>query len=190
MKLIGISGKMGCGKNYIAEKILSPHFVKEGYQIFIIGFGDLMKFQIYSREKSFTYDELYDKKTTQSRQLLQKWGMEMRNTYGDDIWIRGIDIQIETFCRRSANPLIIICDVRFRVECDYISSKGGKVIRIESPERTLSRYRQQSGDIDTFIEISQHISETDLDEFPFHVIVNNDIGNEINLSAIIEAIHY
>jgi len=42
MKLIGLSGKLGSGKNYIAEKIIAPYF-KDKYNILIIGFGDQVK---------------------------------------------------------------------------------------------------------------------------------------------------
>jgi dephospho-CoA kinase len=33
MKLIGLSGKLGSGKNYIAENIIAPHF-KDKYNKF------------------------------------------------------------------------------------------------------------------------------------------------------------
>ena len=60
------------------------------------------------------------------REVLQKIGESMRNTFGDDIWIkalfnRGYDPYNDTW---------IITDVRYRNEADYIKDKGGILIRI------------------------------------------------------------
>ena len=75
MKLIGLSGKLGSGKNYIAEKIISPHF-RDLYNILIIGFGDQVKNELYARDLALTYDLLYDKKTYESRNKLQQYATE------------------------------------------------------------------------------------------------------------------
>ena len=77
MKIIGLSGKMGSGKNYIAEKVLYPYF-KNKYNILIIGFGDLMKNELYARDLTLMYDELYDKKTYETRNKLQQYGTDER----------------------------------------------------------------------------------------------------------------
>ncbi len=177
MKLIGLSGKLGCGKNYIAEKIISPHF--HNYNILIIGFGDQVKNELYARDLSLTYDELYDRKTNESRHKLQTYATEHgRNVYNQDMWIRGLDMQIETFNRRSCKKvLVIICDVRFKNEAEYVKKKGGKLIRIESPLRTELRYWQESKNNDEYKKISSHQSETDLDQYNFDFIVNNDKNN-------------
>ena len=175
MKIIGLSGKMGSGKNYIAEKVLYPYF-KNKYNILIIGFGDLMKNELYARDLKLMYDELYDKKTYETRNKLQQYGTENgRNKYHQNIWVRGLDIQIETFCRRCDECLIIICDVRFKNEYDYIIEKGGKVFRIESKERTMKRYLNESGnDLEKLKIIQNHISETELDNQTFDYTINND----------------
>ena len=185
MKIIGLSGKMGSGKNHIAEKILYPHFKADKYNILIIGFGDLMKNELYARDLSLSYDEMYDKKTFETRRKLQEYGTEYgRNRHHPDIWIRGLDIQIETFSRRcNGNALIIICDVRFISEHDYIINKGGQVIRIDAPNRTLERYKKESeNNGDKLYEIKTHISETGLDNFIFAYQVNNDFIHSENVS--------
>ena len=76
MKLIGLSGHMGCGKNYIAEQIIYPHF-KSSYNILIIGFGDLMKNELFARDLSLKYDDLYDHKTFETRNKLQHMELKM-----------------------------------------------------------------------------------------------------------------
>ena len=176
MKIIGISGKMGCGKNYLAEKILYPYF-KQKYNILIIGFGDLMKDELYARDKTLIYDELYDHKTFETRQKLQQYGTENgRDKYHEDIWVRGLDIQVETFSRRCGqNALIIICDIRFPNEYEYVKSKGGKNIRIEAPNRSIDRYFKEAVGNENKLEIiKNHRSEISLDNHIFDYIIKND----------------
>ena len=183
MKLIGISGKMGSGKNYLAEKTLYPYF-KDKYNILIIGFGDLMKNELYARDLKLSYDELYDHKTFETRQKLQLYGTENgRDKYHEDIWVRGLDIQIETFKRRCGeNSLVIICDVRFKNEYEYIKSKGGKNIRVHAPLRTQSRYiKESNNDIYNLKIIKSHRSEIELDDQVFDIIYNNDFDDVNNL---------
>jgi len=182
MKIIGLSGKMGSGKNYIAEKILYPYF-KKSFNILIVGFGDLIKNEIYARDLNISYDELYDHKTFETRQKLQEYGTENgRDKYHQNIWIRGLDIQIETFQRRSGeNSLIIICDVRFKNEYEYIKQKGGKLIRVESPKRTKIRYTKEAlFDEIQMKTIMNHRSEIELDTTVFDIYLKNDYNDEFN----------
>lgn len=182
MKIIGLSGKMGSGKNYIAEKILFPYF-KNSYNILIIGFGDQMKNELYARDLTLSYDQLYDNKTYETRQKLQQYGTENgRDKYHQDIWIRGLDIQIETFQRRSGeNSLVIICDVRFINEYEYIKQKSGTVIRIDAPNRTKLRYTKEGlFDEIQIKQIMNHRSETELDNTVFDILIKNDFNDEFN----------
>ena len=179
MIIIGLSGKMGSGKNYIAEKIIYPSY-KDEYNILIIGFGDLMKNELYARDTTLSYDELYDHKTFETRNKLQQYGTENgRDKYHQDIWVRGLDIQVETFRRRSNdNCIIIVCDVRFQNEADYIIKKGGKIIRVVSEDRTNERYlREAKGDKEQYQKIATHRSETELDTYKFNYIINNSTTN-------------
>ena len=184
MKIIGISGKMGSGKNYLAEKILYPYF-KQKYNILIIGFGDLMKNELYARDLTLMYDDLYDKKTFETRNKLQQYGTENgRDKYHKDIWVRGLDIQVETFSKRCGeNSLIIVCDVRFENEYDYIIKKGGHVIRINAPNRTLNRYlKEVNNDLEKLEIIKNHRSETELDNYIFNIILENDFNDVLKIN--------
>jgi phosphomevalonate kinase len=190
MIIIGLSGKMGSGKNYIAEKIIYPDF-KDNYNILIIGFGDLMKYELYARDKTLMYDELYDHKTFETRNKLQQYGTENgRDKYHQDIWIRGLDIQIETFRRRSNDQcLIIICDVRFTNEAEYIKEKGGKIIRVIASDRTEERYlRESNKNKEMYEKIVNHKSEIELDLYKFDYYINNNKDNNNFYKEIIEII--
>ena len=189
MKLIGLSGKLGSGKNYIAENIIAPYFT-EIYNILIIGFGDQVKNELYSRDVTLTYDLLYDKKTFESRKKLQEYATEYgRDKYNQDMWIRGLDMQIETFRRRSPKEvMVIICDVRFKNEAEYIKNKNGLLYRINANNRTNERYNKESNnDISKYNMISNHSSEIDLDDYNnFDIIIDND--NILDLDLIYQKI--
>jgi len=193
MIIIGLSGKMGSGKNYIAEKIIYPTF-KDEFNILIIGFGDLMKNELFARDTTLTYDELYDHKTFETRNKLQQYGTENgRDKYHQDIWVRGLDIQVETFRRRSNdNCIIIVCDVRFQNEAEYITKKGGKIIRVVAEDRTNERYlREVNGDKEQYQKIATHRSETEVDSYKFDFIINNSKDNknfETEIYAIIDVL--
>jgi len=177
MKLIGLSGKMGSGKNYIAEKVIAPYFADK-YNILIIGFGDQVKNELYARDENLTYDLLYDNKSFESRKKLQEYATENgRDKYNKDMWVRGLDIQIETFAKRSPKPpMVIVCDVRFVNEANYIRNKDGVIFRIKAPQRTQIRYwKEANGDKEKFNNICNHSSETELDNYNFQSIINNDV---------------
>ena len=179
-KIIGLSGKLGSGKNYIAEKIIAP-YVADKYNILIIGFGDQVKQELYARNPELTYDVLYDYKTHESRQQLQQYATENgRDKYNQNMWIRGLDMQIETFQRRSCkDTLVIICDVRFINEAEYIKNKNGILFRIEASKRTqLRHWKEAGGNLQIHQLISKHQSEIDLDKYTFDHIIKND--GEIN----------
>jgi phosphomevalonate kinase len=183
MKLIGLSGKLGSGKNYIAEKIIAPYF-QDKYNILIIGFGDQVKNELYARDLALTYDLLYDQKSYDSRKKLQEYATEYgRDRYNQDMWIRGLDMQIETFQKRSPKEvMILICDVRFVNEADYVKNKNGLLIKINSSNRTNSRYwKEADNDQLKYDNICNHKSEIDLDNYKlFDLIINNDIELDIN----------
>jgi phosphomevalonate kinase len=184
MKLIGLSGKLGSGKNYIAENIIAPHF-KDKYNILIIGFGDQVKNELYARDLSLTYDLLHNNKTFESRKKLQEYATENgRDKFNQDMWIRGLDMQIETFCRRSPKEtLVIICDVRFINEAEYIKNKNGILFRIIAKQRTELRYwNEATGDQIKYNKICDHQSETDLDKYKFDYIIKND--GELDISFL------
>ena len=189
MKLIGLSGKLGSGKNYIAEQIIAPYF-KDKYNILIIGFGDQVKNEVFARDPSLTYDLLYDKKTFESRKKLQEYATEYgRDKYNYDMWVRGLDMQIETFCRRSPKEaMIIICDVRFINEAEYVKKKNGLLFRIISCQRTELRYwNEANGDKQKYATIADHRSETNLDDYKFDHIIKND-GDELDIRKFLDLV--
>lgn len=86
--------------------------------------------------------------------FLQTLGTQMRNTYGDDIWLRLVDQQIN----KSTTARFVITDVRHHNEAAYVKSRGGILIKVD----------RRTGIFDS------HITETGGDTIKWdHVIDNN-----------------
>jgi 2-keto-4-pentenoate hydratase/2-oxohepta-3-ene-1,7-dioic acid hydratase in catechol pathway len=100
--------------------------------------------------------------------MLQGWGTDFRRKiFGEDYWIKKMDDAMVLL--RSQYENIIIPDVRFLNEYEWVKNEGGVMIRVERS-----------------IDYSDtHISETELDHSIFdHTIVND--GTERDLVTKVE----
>jgi hypothetical protein len=171
--LIGISGKMGTGKDYFVENHIIPYIenvLKEKY--LVLSFADMLKVN-FMVHHNININELYGKKTPEIRKLLQLEGTEKgRNIYGPDIWIRYIKAWSELYMSRGIK-YIIIPDVRFKNEYNYIKDSGGIIFRMYAPNRNNKRLREESTNDINYEQIKNHQSEIELDDFKFDIIVNN-----------------
>lgn len=186
--IIGFSGKMGTGKNYIAEKLL-PSILNRminNLQYYYLSFGDQIKVELGSRDSSLTYDKLFVNKTKEVRQQLQRYGTEEgRDKYGKDIWIRSMGLWMDIFKSRTPNKnnVFIITDVRFKNEADWIRQQKGILIRVNGEKRNKKRIEEEGSH-----DNKNHSSETDLDDFSFEHVINNDVGMEDTVKAQLEEI--
>jgi hypothetical protein len=102
------------------------------------------------------------------RQLLQELGTEvMRKGLHENVWVNALMADYRFPKLSQYNPSHwIVTDVRFPNEAQAIQDQSGLLLRIERPG----------------IPLSDHASETALDEYPFmHVIVNDgDLNDLIN----------
>lgn len=152
-QLIGISGKMGSGKDEAAKM-----FIEAGYTP--IAFGTNVKClvgcivgmeyeTINTREGKALYIPSYGKTVGQ---LLQTIGDGLRSLIDPDVWIESLfaahNIQEGKF---------VITDVRYPNEVKAIFHHGGSVVRIGRPLK--ERKKCLEGDMRSF----DHSSETALD---------------------------
>ena len=207
--LIGFSGKIGSGKNYIAEQIFVPTLIdniKHQYNNTLIvpyyfSFGDHLKVECLCRNSYESlsdidgYYNFFTEKTKETRDILQKYGTENgRDKYHENIWIRAVDtwikIQLDRLQKTKLNTLaiIIISDVRFENELKYIEDNRGIIIRIDAPDRTMKRIQQESnGDYQIKSKIQSHASEISLDNYDFEYVINNSYDrpfDDINMEVI------
>jgi hypothetical protein len=114
---------------------------------------------------------LYIKKTANTRKLLQSVAMDSRKT-DDAIWIKHLDAWLKVYGMRGVQ-VVLISDVRFPIEIDFIKKKGGIIFRIIAPNRTLKKMEEETGGDEMEMEkIRTHVSETVLDHYPLTVFDN------------------
>lgn len=180
--IIGIAGKMGCGKDYICNNIIIPVLKRMGKTYLQVSFADQIKVNVMTK-KNIKFDDVYVSKTNDTRRLLQLEGTENgRNVLGKDIWIKYFDNWISVYKSRGVDTFICT-DVRFKNELDYIKSSGGIIIKINAPMRNLKRLTHESGgNADILQSLQSHPSECDLDcisDKYYDLVIQNDPDNNI-----------
>jgi len=168
--IFGFSGKMGAGKNYICDNIFLPLLKKHNRNVIQMAFADQIKVNVMVNY-NLSKNDVCNDKNYKIRNLLQKEGtQDGRNRLGDDIWINHLDKWMEIHKSKGVHTFLIT-DVRFKNEAEYIKRMGGKIIRVEAPERNKDLIIRQKLDPLTV----NHISETDLDNYySFDLILDND----------------
>lgn len=136
--LIGLTGTAGTGKTTAARYLRNHH----GFKGF--AFADALKTGIESMfdvsietlEMMHSKDDIIPGLGTSLRKLYQTlgtdWGRNMINT---DIWVNLLHKQIE----RYPGSKIVITDVRFENEAQYIRDQGGGIIHLLSNRATPTR---------------------------------------------------
>lgn len=169
MSIIGISGRIGSGKDTFAQMIIEQQpgweikkFAAKLKQITSILTGvpvgqfEDQDFKKLDSDFGMTY-----------RELLQKIGTEaMRDNIHTDVWVRALfsDYKKKTISwdtdgnsTLDAYPNWIITDCRFPNEADAIRDRGGYILRIDRPGTANGT----------------HPSETALDDYLFDWVISN-----------------
>lgn len=176
--MVGFSGKIGVGKDYIANNIflkqLLPIFGKNKY--LFLSFADPLKL-ICALEGNFEFEEMYQNKTTKSRKSLQITGEKYRKKYGEKCFVKCLEMIIKTHYERSNIKLFLIPDVRYIEEFNFVKKHNGILIRIISPKRNLEKLKKETKGNKIEIEkIKNHYSEIALDKLN----IKNKSGNSDN----------
>lgn len=173
LKIIGISGKAGSGKDYLAkivqERGYYPISLAWHFKIWIVA------------TKQATYEEVFHTKPPHVRHLLQQEGTERgRNVYGENIWVDTMLVWMKHYNEMWGIDKFVCPDVRFKNELFGLKSNGAAVIRIFAPTRVLFSGLNETA--------RQHISEVDLDdveESAFYKIINNEPENAESVREIV-----
>ncbi len=176
--IIGLSGNIGSGKDYLASNVFLPELEKKYGKVLMLAFGDFLKLQ-YGTENNVSYDKLYINKDTKTRQSLQAIGDFYRKKYGKDFYVRALNLQIETSKARNNINCFLITDVRYPLEFNYIKQQKGFIYKIIAPERTLHKVEKETnGNKQKIKEIMNHSSENALNNFKFDNIIRNDYWDD------------
>lgn len=200
IKIIGFSGKIGVGKNYIAEQIFGKKLYEMGYNVHILAVADQVKYELGSRftlikdnnnfvnKMDNVFEELFLIKSGETRTKLQMYGTDYcRN--GDNwnikdkftlyneptIWIKGLYLQIKNILSKSYDinkDIFLITDIRFQNEAEFIKIIGGHTIRIISQTRNNLKLLEEAN--------KNYTNKDDVNNF-IHRIKNHE--SEINLDT-------
>lgn len=158
MKLIGLSGKAGSGKDFIYDVLDALHGAER------IAFADGVKLDIEETLGLTPYETNLREKPypPEVRQLLQWWGTDLRRAQDPEYWVKkGVEAIEEAATYAS---LIVVTDVRFANEAEVIRDLGGIVIEVYADEAVR---KQRLGELPP-----AHASEV-MDFRPDGAIINN-----------------
>lgn len=193
--IIGITGKLGSGKDYIANNVVIPVLEKYASSSKDMGkfmqcaFADQIKVNVMTKN-NIPYNDVYENKTSISRQLLQKEGTDIGRKKDKDIWIRYLNNWMKVYYNRGIS-VFVVTDVRFKNEYDFVKCNKdafGVIIKVVAEKRNTNRLIAESGgNISLYEKISEHPSECELDNLrdeQFDLIIKNDIDDNFNLDAV------
>jgi hypothetical protein len=166
--LIGLTGYAQSGKDTVAQILVDNY----GYRR--IAFADPIRNLLYAtdpivkdgyRVKSVVDAYGWDTAKIQFpelRSLLQNLGLAVRDQFSKDFWIKQALLGIDS------NQNIVVSDVRFENEADYIKTfMGSQLWRIKRLN---------------VLAVNSHISESQLDGYPVdQIFVNNTSVDDLKV---------
>lgn len=184
--IIGMSGKIGTGKNYLLDHVLFPHFVAHQVPCVVMAFADALKMDAI-RDQGFVFDDVFgESKPYPVRKYLQEYG-EVERKKDSDVWVKRLHPQLLLHGSRGIK-VVLISDLRHENEAKYIYKMGGLCIRIEAPVRNKRKLLKESnGDEEKMAAVASHVSETSLDSYSkFDIVIQNDANTFLGREHFIE----
>jgi hypothetical protein len=148
LKIIGVCGKSGAGKDTFYEHVLKPR-----------GF---LRWQMTLHHKvwlsatgSFPWDDIFYHKPPLARKALQVELTDLRKVWSETIWLDVFKTWIRALIEIvGVEPAgIAVTDLRFLVEMRGLKAMGGKILHLEAPDQQAN----------VAPELRGHRSEVELD---------------------------
>lgn len=181
--LIGLSGKLESGKTTIAKLLWSKFY--NDFDLF--NFGDVVKKESSERynyplkwnysiegKKKIINHHLLPKKDMTIREVLQWHGTDFRREQDENYWI----IKMEEYYDKMKKNLIVD-DIRFKNEADFILNNGGYLFRIDIPDHFTGDHRSEI-ELDDYLFFTKRLKTDKLNPY-FSLINYNIIRNIINI---------
>ena len=134
-RIIGICGPARSGKDTLADSFIEI-FKEYKVKTQKLSFAQELKYECKSFVKRTLGIDIFTEVTEEKdiiRPLLVTWGTHVRRKLNDNVWIDALAK------RMHSNKIIIISDVRFENEFNWIKERGGKIVFINRtlPDGTL-----------------------------------------------------
>ena len=177
VKYIGITGVAGSGKNAVAEILEHELGTFKGdydYTARIIPLAKPLK-EAIAALFDIPATVLEDREVKESkekltgltyRKIMQLFGTEfVRVHFGSDFWTKRLDQVVKEGEENFYLEYVIVPDVRFQNEADFIKSKGGVLLKVVRPDNPFA------------IE-SSHASEAEVNSIQADYVISNisDLG--------------
>lgn len=159
--IIGLVGRMGSGKTWIADEICrqQSNFVK-------LSFATALKKMVVECGLC-TPEEVYGEKNLYSRKVLQAIGTDIVRKIYPDYWVEQMICKIHEYVNNYAD--IVIDDVRFLNEAKMIQGwRNSFLVQIIPTKKGI---------------ISSHRSETELEQIVCNHQIKNDFSKNVSNSV-------
>jgi len=134
MTILGVMGPAGCGKDTVAGLLKKYNYTRvasadamkqDAVRYFSVQLEQIENYK--DCELAITSDQM-EIGSFSIRHFLQTYGMDMRDRFGDNYWIdRSVNAKIKEMGQEAK---IVVTDIRFQNEIDYVRSKGGQIAYI------------------------------------------------------------
>jgi len=134
-RIIGICGPARSGKDTLADSFIEI-FKEYKVKTQKLSFAKELKYECKSFVKKTLGIDIFTEVTEEKdiiRPLLVTWGTHVRRKLNDNVWIEALEK------RMHSNKIVIISDVRFENEFNWIKQQGGKIVFVNRtlPDGTL-----------------------------------------------------
>lgn len=180
MRWIGLTGRMGSGKDFTYSRIAQLADVDHDpvqFRVFRASFADGLRNEIeetLGAELNVLWTKPYPEEI---RRLLQWWGTDLRRSEDPDYWVK-VGIQSAKAAQYGvfAEAVPVFTDVRFPNEADAIRKEGGIIVRVMAPfDLRVERLGQHP---------PNHASETAMDGYLPDMVVDSVEDDEAYYESV------
>lgn len=179
--LIGLIGQAGSGKDTVA-RMLRDFWVRQRAEVVQLAFAAPVRDLAVTFLRGFGVRDPYrlvndpelknivvDGVGMSPRRIMQTLGTDWAHpNAGRDVWIRAMQIRLYDAVRAGMDH-VVISDVRFELEADWVRLQGGVLWRIDRPG---------------VAPVLGHVSETEMAQIRSHRVIVND-GSLVDLEQAV-----